>query len=110
MKTIGTPASHTHVNVVSAELYGWYIYHVYLIRSVLSWRTRDMQTGKTFSAGHNTKNIGIVCICRLKRMQPLPAVVVRFPVSFPLSFTRILPYVQCTWLRILEGFSRVLRS
>lgn len=60
-------------------------YIIYLIRSVLSWRTRDMQ------AGHNSNNFEIVCICRLKRMQPLSAVVVGLSVSFA-PFTRILPY------------------
>lgn len=71
-------------------------YIIYLIRSVLSWRTRDMQ------AGHNSNNFEIVCICRLKRMQPLPAVVVRLSVSFA-------PFYQdpAIWLGARgEGFSK----
>lgn len=71
-------------------------YIIYLIRSVLSWRTRDMQ------AGHNSNNFEIVCICRLKRMQPLSAVVVRLSVSFA-------PFYQdpAIWLGARgEGFSK----
>lgn len=86
IKTIGTPASYTHVSLWSGgRQYMYHPYIIYLIRSVLSWRTRDMQ------AGHNSNNFEIVCICRLKRMQPLSAVVVGLSVSFA-PFTRILPY------------------